>query len=84
MMKFFWQTAILLVCLQTPPRWAVPSGATGQPGALNVTTIEFPDLKDDKRGGRRVPIKVHLPQQPGAPFQNSYLKSTILSQQYPK
>ncbi len=30
-----------------------------------MTTLEFPDLKDDKRGGRRVPIKVHLPQQQG-------------------
>jgi predicted dienelactone hydrolase len=30
-----------------------------------MTTLEFPDLKDDKRGGRRVPIKVHLPQQRG-------------------
>jgi len=36
-----------------------------QPGALTVTTIEFPDLKDEQRGGRRVPIKIHVPQQQG-------------------
>jgi len=36
-----------------------------QPGALNVTTIEFPDLKDEHRGGRRVPIKIHVPEQQG-------------------
>jgi predicted dienelactone hydrolase len=36
-----------------------------QPGALTVTTIEFPDLKDEHRGGRRVPIKIHVPQQQG-------------------
>jgi predicted dienelactone hydrolase len=36
-----------------------------QPGPLTLTTLEFPDLKDDKRGGRRVPVKVHLPQQQG-------------------
>jgi len=36
-----------------------------QPGPLTLTTLEFPDLKDEKRGGRRVPIKVHLPQQQG-------------------
>lgn len=30
-----------------------------------MTTIEFSDLKDEQRGGRRVPIKVHLPQQQG-------------------
>jgi predicted dienelactone hydrolase len=31
------------------------------PGALAVETIEFPDLADPARAGRRVPIKVHLP-----------------------
>jgi predicted dienelactone hydrolase len=36
-----------------------------QTGALKVTTIEFPDLKDEKRGGRRVPIKAHIPEQQG-------------------
>jgi predicted dienelactone hydrolase len=36
-----------------------------QPGELNVTTIEFPDLKDENRGGRRVPIKIHVPEQQG-------------------
>ena len=36
-----------------------------QPGPLNMTILEFPDLRDDKRGGRRVPIKVHLPQHQG-------------------
>ena len=30
-----------------------------------MTTIEFPDLKDEHRGGRRVPIKIHVPQQQG-------------------
>ena len=30
-----------------------------------MTTIEFPDLKDEQRGGRRVPMKLHVPQQKG-------------------
>ena len=30
-----------------------------------MTTIEFPDLKDEQRGDRPVPIKVHVPQQQG-------------------
>jgi len=51
--------------MQNLPLWAAPSGMPDQPGTLNVTTIEFSDLKDEQRGGRRVPIKVHLPQQQG-------------------
>lgn len=31
------------------------------PGALTVETVEFPELADPARAGRRVPIKVHLP-----------------------
>lgn len=30
-----------------------------------MTTVEFPDLKDEQRQGRRVPIKVHVPAQQG-------------------
>ena len=30
-------------------------------GPLTTRTIEFPDLADPARGGRRVPIKVHVP-----------------------
>jgi predicted dienelactone hydrolase len=36
-------------------------------GPLTTRTIEFADLADAARGGRRVPIKVHLPQWNG-PF----------------
>jgi predicted dienelactone hydrolase len=36
-------------------------------GPLTTRTIEFPDLVDAARGGRRVPIKVHVPQWSG-PF----------------
>ena len=64
-MKSFFQTTVLFVCLQTLPLWAAPWGMPDQPGALTVTTIEFPDLKDEHRGGRRVPIKIHVPQQQG-------------------
>jgi len=32
---------------------------------LELGTLEFPDLKDSKRKGRRVPIKVHYPQKKG-------------------
>ena len=65
MMRFLCEIAVFLMCLQTLPLWASPSGMPDQPGALNVTTIEFPDLKDERRGGRRIPIKVHIPQQQG-------------------
>ena len=34
-------------------------------GALTVETIEFPDLTDASRGGRRVPIKLHIPMAAG-------------------
>ena len=64
-MRFLCQTAVLLVCLQTLPLWGAPPAMPDQPGPLTLTTLEFPDLKDEKRGGRRVPIKVHLPQQQG-------------------
>jgi len=36
-------------------------------GPLTTRTIEFPDLTDAARAGRRVPIKVHVPQWSG-PF----------------
>jgi predicted dienelactone hydrolase len=36
-------------------------------GPLTTRTLEFTDLTDSARGGRRVPIKVHLPQWNG-PF----------------
>src|SRR5512136_3038222 len=65
MMRFLCQTAVFLACLQTLPLWAAPRAIPDQPGALNVTTIEFPDLKDEQRGGRHVPIKVHVPQKQG-------------------
>lgn len=50
---------------------ATPPGVSlAQPqadGPLTARTIEFPDLIDAARGGRRVPIKVHLPSWSG-PF----------------
>jgi predicted dienelactone hydrolase len=45
----------------------VPQGPPQADGPLSTRTIEFPDLADDARGGRRVPIKVHLPSWTG-PF----------------
>lgn len=36
-------------------------GDMAAPGSLAVETIEFPDLADSTRAGRRVPIKVHVP-----------------------
>jgi predicted dienelactone hydrolase len=65
MVRFLCQTAVFLLCLQMLPLWAAPSGMPDQPGPLNVTTIEFPDIEDEQRGGRRVPIKVHVPQKQG-------------------
>jgi predicted dienelactone hydrolase len=37
-----------------------------QQGIYATRAIEFPDLADTARDGRRVPIKVHLPQLPGS------------------
>src|SRR5262252_10667554 len=48
-------------CAATPP--AEPQAD----GPLHTRTIEFPDLSDPARDGRRVPIKVHVPQWNG-PF----------------
>jgi predicted dienelactone hydrolase len=45
----------------------MPLGAPQADGPLSTRTIEFPDLADAARGGRRVPIKVHLPSWTG-PF----------------
>jgi predicted dienelactone hydrolase len=39
----------------------VPLGQPEADGPLSTRTIEFADLADAARGGRRVPIKVHLP-----------------------
>jgi predicted dienelactone hydrolase len=65
MMRFLCHTAVLFICLVTLPLGEASPGLPDQSGPLKVTTIEFPDLKDDQRGGRRVPIKVHVPQQQG-------------------
>jgi predicted dienelactone hydrolase len=45
----------------------VPLGQPQADGPLSTRTLEFPDLIDAARGGRRVPIKVHLPSWTG-PF----------------
>jgi predicted dienelactone hydrolase len=45
----------------------VPLDSPQADGPLSTRTIEFPDLVDAARGGRRVPIKVHLPSWTG-PF----------------
>lgn len=58
----------LVAGVAASPAAAVP--ALTQPqleGPLTTRTIEFPDLADAARDGRRVPIKVHLPQWSG-PF----------------
>jgi predicted dienelactone hydrolase len=65
MMRFLCQTAVFFLCFQSVSLWAAPPERLDQLGPLKMTTLEFPNLKDDKRGGRRVPIKVHLPQQQG-------------------
>jgi predicted dienelactone hydrolase len=46
----------------------VPGGSDlAAPGALTVETVQFPDLVDAARAGRRVPIKVHVPTS-GGPY----------------
>jgi predicted dienelactone hydrolase len=39
----------------------VPLGSPQADGPLSTRTLEFHDLVDAARGGRRVPVKVHLP-----------------------
>lgn len=61
-------SATVLACGVAPPvRAGVPLGDPQADGPLSTRTIEFPDLADAARGGRRVPIKVHLPSWTG-PF----------------
>jgi predicted dienelactone hydrolase len=57
--------AAWLVCAAAQA--GVPLGSPHADGPLSTRTIEFPDLADAARGGRRVPIKVHLPSWTG-PF----------------
>jgi predicted dienelactone hydrolase len=64
-MRSFYQTAVFFMCLQALSVWAASPKQPDQPGSLKVTTIEFPYLKDERREGRLVPIKVHVPQQQG-------------------
>jgi predicted dienelactone hydrolase len=45
----------------------IPDGASGN-GNLMVDTLEFPDLVDSARNGRKVPIKVHFPKNSAGPF----------------
>jgi predicted dienelactone hydrolase len=65
MIRFLCQAAVFFLCHQPLFLWAISPEQPDQPGLLNVTTIEFPDLRDEQRGGRRVPIKVHVPEQQG-------------------
>ncbi|HEX6018470.1 MAG TPA: hypothetical protein VFZ28_10245 [Burkholderiaceae bacterium] len=58
----------LAAAVASTPAAAMPGPAQPQlEGPLTTRTIEFPDLADAAHGGRRVPIKVHLPQWSG-PF----------------
>ena len=65
MIRFLCGAAVFFLCQQSLFLWAISPEQPDQPGLLNVTTIEFPDLRDEQRGGRRVPIKVHVPEQQG-------------------
>jgi predicted dienelactone hydrolase len=60
-------TIIAFICalLMTCPAQADALTKPDQPGAFATRTIEFPDLVDTTRNMRRVPIKVHVPQQDG-------------------
>jgi predicted dienelactone hydrolase len=46
------------LCAHAPSRAAADLSAIG---ALATETVEFANLRDATRGGRRVPIKVHIP-----------------------
>jgi len=60
--------AALVAALAAGAAFAVSPLAQPQlDGPLTTRTIEFPDLVDAARDGRRVPIKVHVPQWSG-PF----------------
>ena len=65
MMRFLWQASVFIARIHSLSFWAVPPEELDQLGPLKTTTLEFPDLKDDKRGGRRVPVKVLVPLQQG-------------------
>ena len=61
------QSALILPTLATD---ADTQNANAPPdydktGPFEVLTLTFRDLRDDSRGGRRVPIKVHYPRSPG-------------------
>lgn len=64
--KLFILGLALLVTVGLLPRGAPVIAAAeptayDQPGAYQVKTLEFPDLQDAKRQGRKVPLKVHFP-----------------------
>lgn len=60
--------ALVAAALAAAPALAVTPPAQAQlDGPLTTRTIEFADLTDPARDGRRVPIKVHVPQWSG-PF----------------
>lgn len=65
MVRFLCLATVFLVFSQPVPLCAISPKQPEHPGPLNVTTIEIPDLKDEERAGRRVPIKVHVPEQQG-------------------
>jgi predicted dienelactone hydrolase len=55
---------VVLLALPATAR-AEPPRRPEEPGPFAVKTLEFPDLRDAGRAGRRVPIKVHLPEANG-------------------
>jgi predicted dienelactone hydrolase len=59
--------ALAMACLASLAQAGAPLVAPQADGPLSTHTLEFPDLADAARGGRRVPIKVHLPSWTG-PF----------------
>jgi len=62
------QALLATVAIASAPALAVTPLLQPQlDGPLTTRTIEFPDLVDASRGGRHVPIKVHVPQWSG-PF----------------
>ncbi len=57
-------TLVLLLVPMTTPLAGPPLNPE-KPGAFAVKTLAFDELRDDARQGRRVPVKVHLPEAGG-------------------
>ena len=57
--------AVLLILLLAAPLLFGAQDPERDSGPLEIGVLDFPDLEDSKREGRRVPIKVHYPREAG-------------------